>query len=153
MSTENRTLFWCLVVAQAVGSQVIIWTAIPVYRQLLSHDMRGVGTVEIGIVLAAVVIMQAAYWINYGLQPRLEFRRNRVAGHLLQWVGELSYFFPNAFAAVVIFDRLGELEFRPGRVLAFVGVLFAVFCYKKQLDRLGTEICGTEVPAIETAHG
>lgn len=145
MRTENRTLFWCLVIAQTAGSQVIIWTAVPVYRQLLSHDVRGAGVVELGIVLAAVVVMQVAYWLNYRVQPRLEFRQSTLAGHLLQCLGEISYFFPHAFAAVVIFDRLGELEFRPGRILALAGMLFAMFCYKKQLDTLGEEICGAEV--------
>ena len=64
-------------------------------------------------------------------------------GHLFEWLGEISYFFPHALAAVVIFDRLGELEFVPGKLLILAAILFAVFCYKRQLESLGEQLIHT----------
>ena len=61
--------------------------------------------------LAVVVVMQLAYWLGRGLLPRLRFRRNVLVGHVLLWIGEISFFFPNTFAAVIVFDHSGELEF------------------------------------------
>ena len=141
--SRDKMLFWCLLAAQAAGSQVIIWTGLPIYRRLLSHNTEGGGAREFGIGIVAVVVMQTAYWINRRLQARLEFRRNTIAGHLLEWLGEISYFFPHALAAVVIFDRLGELEFVPGKLLILAAILFAVFCYKRQLESLGEQLTHT----------
>ena len=151
-NSRDKILFWCLLAAQAVGSQVIIWTGLPVYHRLLSHDTHGAGAREFGIVLAAVVVMQLGYWINRRLQPRLRFHQNVVGGHLLQWLGEISYFFPHALAAVIIFDRLGELKFVPGKLLALAAILFAVFCYKLQLESLGEEVSNGGNHSTGTLH-
>ena len=139
-NSRDRMIFWCLVAAQAAGSQAIIWTALPVYRRLLSHDTSVGGPKTIAMTLLIVAAMQAAYWFNYRLQPGLQFRQNRFVGHLLECLGELCYFFPSAFAAVVIFDLFGELAFDPVKVFTLAATLFASFCYKKQLESLGNKI-------------
>ena len=135
--TRDRYLFWVLVAVQAAGSQAIIWTGLPVYRRLLSHSTEGAGAWEFAVSLSAVVAMQVAYWINYRLQPRLSFGRHTLAGHLFGWLGEISYFFPHAMAAVIVFDRIHDLDVTVGKMLALAVILFAVYCYKFQLETLG----------------
>ena len=147
--SSNNLLFWCLIAMQAAGSQVILWTGVPVYRRLLSPRTEGASPKEFAVVLAAVVVMQLAYWLDRRLQPRLRFRRNVPLGHVLLWIGEISFLFPNTFAAVIVFDRSEELEFVPWKLLMLAAILFATFCYKHQLATLGEAMIRAEADATE----
>ena len=84
--------------------------------------------------------MQVAHWIAFRLRPRLRFRRNVALGHLLVFIGELSLFFINALAVVILFDRGAELEFVLWKLLLLVAILFAICTYKHQLSKLGESI-------------
>ena len=66
-------------------------------------------------------------------------------GHALLFIGELSLFFINALAVVILFDRSAELEFVLWKVLLLVAILFAICTYKYQLSELGGRIIEGEV--------
>ena len=148
--SRNNLLFWWLLAAQAAGSQVILWAGIPVYQRLLSHGKEVVFSEELALAFVAVVVMQLAYWLDRRLQPRLRFRRNVLLGHVLLCIGELSFFFPGALAAVIVFDRFGELEFVPWKLLMLAVILFAMFCYKHQLETLGEAMIAAEDATEQT---
>ena len=61
-------------------------------------------------------------------------------GHVLVFIGELSLFFINALAVVILFDRGAELELVLWKILLLVAVLFAICTYKYQLGKLGESI-------------
>ena len=92
------------------------------------------------VATGAVIVMQVAHWLAFRLRPRLRFRRNVVLGHVLVFVGELSLFFINALAVVILFDRSAELEFVLWKVVLLVAILFAICTYKYQLSGLGESI-------------
>ena len=138
-ATRNKILFWCLLAAEAAGSQVILWNGIPIYRRLSAGTE---GAVSTNFVWAAIVVivMQVAHWVAFRLRPRLQFRRNVFLGYVLVFIGELSMFFINALAVVILIDRGAELDFVLWKVLVLVALLFAVFTYKYQLSKLGDSI-------------
>lgn len=142
-----RLLFWGLFAVQVAGAVTILWKGLPVYRHLLSAptaDARS-GTLLVGYF--TVVVMQSAYWLSYRLQPQLRFRRHVVLAHILLWLGDLSSFFPTALAALCLFDRLQELEktqFFPERLVLLAGMLFAMYCFKHQLELLAESLNGSE---------
>jgi len=142
-SSRDKITFWCLFAAQAAGAQIVLWVGLPIYRSLLSDRPSGAYAREIAIVIAAVTIMQAAYWYAYHVQPRLRFRRNIVLGHVLLWLGELCFFFPSALAAVILFDRLKEARLVPWKLCVLASMLFAMLCYKHQLETLGETMLET----------
>ena len=72
-------------------------------------------------------------------------------GHALMFIGELSLFFINALAVVILFDRSAELEFVLWKVLLLVAILFAICTYKYQLSELGGSIIeGEPEGAVDT---
>ena len=135
-SSRDRVLFWCFLAAQAAGSQVIIWHGLPIYQRLLSAGTGGAATKDFAVAVSAVIVMQVGHWLAFQLQPRLRFRRNIVLGHVMVCVAELSLFFINALAVVVLFDRMGELQFVFWKLLILLAIIFAVCCYKHQLGTL-----------------
>ena len=139
-SSRDKVRFWCLIAAEAAGSQVILWNGLPIYRQLLSQEPEGASSRAFVSATIVVIIMQAAHWAAFRLWPRLRFRRNVVLGHVLVFIGELSLFFINALAVVVLIDRGAELDFVPWKVLVLVALLFAICTYKYQLSSVGESI-------------
>jgi hypothetical protein len=138
-ATRYKILFWCLLAAEAAGSQVILWNGIPIYRRL-SAGTEGAGSTNFLWAAIVVIVMQVAHWIAFRLRPRLQFRRNVFLGYVLVFIGDLSMFFISALAVVILIDRAAELEFVLWKVLILVALLFAVFTYKYQLSKLGDSI-------------
>ena len=142
--SKDRILFWCLLVAQSAGCQVIIWGGIPVYQRLRSGAPEGASAWEIALALFAVVVMQIAHWLAYPLKQRLQFRHNAFLGQVLVWIGELSLFFAAALTSLILFDRLGELVLMPWKFLLLGAILFAVTCHKQQILSVGEEMISPE---------
>ena len=133
-SSRAQILFWCLIAAEAAGSQTIMWNGIPIYRRLLSPGTEGAGTRDFVLTTTVIIVMQIAHWLAFRLRPQLRLRRNVVLGHVLVFIGELSMFFVSALAVVILFDRGTELGLVLWKVLLLVAVLFAIFTYKYQLS-------------------
>lgn len=55
-------------------------------------------------------------------------------------LGELSLFFINALAVVVLFDRGAEIDVVLWKVFILVAILFAICTYKYQLGKLGDSL-------------
>ena len=145
---RDRILFWCCIAAEGAGSQIILWKGIPIYRRLLSDGAQGGGTADFVWAVVAVLLMQVGHWLAFRLRPRLQFRRNVVLGHVLNYIGELSLFFANALAVVILFDRMGELHLTVWKVIILMAILFAVCCYKHQLAALGDLMIESELKTV-----
>jgi uncharacterized membrane protein YwaF len=98
--------------------------------------------------VVAVLLMQVGHWLAFRLKPRLQFRRNVLLGHVLVFIAELSLFFANALAVVILFDRMGELEFALWKVIILLAILFAICCYKHQLAALGDLMIESEFKTV-----
>ncbi len=138
-ASRNKVLIWCLLAVEAAGSQAILWSGIPIYRRL-STGIEGAGSSNFVWAAMVVIVMQVAHWLAFRLRPQLRFRRNVFLGYVLVFIGELSMFFINALAVVILIDRGAELEFVLLKVLVLVALLFAIFSYKYQLSKLGDSI-------------
>jgi hypothetical protein len=151
-SSRYKILFWCFIAAEAAGSQIIIWDGLPIYRRLLSDGVEGGATKDFVLALSAVVLMQIGHWLAFRLMPHLHFRRNVVLGHVLVCIGELSLFFASALAVVIVFDRFSELDVAPWKLLILAAILFAVCCYKHQLETLAEAMINAPAGAAESDH-
>jgi hypothetical protein len=147
-SSRDRLTFWCCIAFEGVGSQIILWKGIPIYRRLLSDGAQGGGTADFVWAVVAVLLMQVGHWLAFRLKPRLQFRRNVLLGHALVFISELSLFFANALAVVILFDRMGELHLTVWKVIILVAILFAICCYKHQLTALGDLMIESEFKTV-----
>ena len=57
--------------------------------------------------------------------------------HAIQFLGRLSFVFIGGLFGVVFFTRFEQLEFSIWKILFLLAVLFSLFCYTLDLDRLG----------------
>jgi hypothetical protein len=145
-SSRDRVVFWCLLAVQTLGSLALIWDGLPVYQHLESAEQAGATPREFVIAIAAVGVMQAAYWPAHALKQRLHFRlrRNALWGHVLICMGEFSLFFMAALTTVYLFDQYRGLQHPLWKFGVLAAGLFAVSCYKYQLMSLGEIFIGTQ---------
>ena len=131
-----------------MGSQIILWKGVPIYRRLLSDGAQGGGTADFVWAVVAVLLMQVGHWLAFRLKPRLQFRRNVLLGHVLVLIAELSLFFANALAVVILFDRMGELHTTVWKAILLMAILFAICCYKHQLTSVGDLLIDSEFKTV-----
>ncbi len=138
MSEMKRALSWLLLTAETMGALIILWNGVPIHQRLLmgsTANQAGPRVFVLGTV--AVVLIQSAYWIRLRCLPQMRFKRQLVLGHTIQFLGRLSFVFIGGMFSVVLFTRFEELEFSPWKALLLMAVLFSLFCYTLDLDRLG----------------
>jgi hypothetical protein len=142
---RGKVVYLLLLAVQFVSEIVIIWEALPVFRQLLRRPDQIMTTpYNAWTVLAAIAIAQAAYWrrLHWVAIP---FTRPNVAGHhIFLLLGRLNFIFGGGLFSVVVFRHLPEMDFEAGFWLAltrapiFFLVLFTMFCFSLELERLGS---------------
>ena len=139
-ASRDRILFWCLIAAEAAGSQTLIWVGLPIYHRLRSSAGQGATLKEGALALAAVALMQVAHWVAHRLKRGQRFRRNVLLGQLLVCIGELSLLFTAGLATLIVFDRFAELQFALWKPFVLLAILFAATSYKHRLMSLGEKL-------------
>ena len=140
-------LYLTLLLVQTIGVVLIFWFAFPIYRRLLlvpGQQLPIVTEAPLGIVLA-VALAQIAYWYRYRRVPVAVHWHNVVLSHVVAFLGRLSFIFGGALFSLVFFRHLPVAHIVNGwvvggRVTGLIVMLFALYCYAQELDRLGTAL-------------
>ncbi len=144
-------LSWVFFTAESTGALMILWNGVPIHQRLLmGHSAQEADPRVFILGAVAVILIQSAYWIRLRCCPPLRFKRRLVLGHAIQFLGRLSFVFIGGMFSVVFFTRFEDLEFSIWKILFLLVVLFSLFCYTLDLDRLAKAF---SEPAPEPAHG
>ncbi|QOI99312.1 MAG: hypothetical protein HRU70_01925 [Phycisphaeraceae bacterium] len=137
LQTATRR-YWIPLAAQTLGAALLVWKSIPVYREFIEARIPDVPR---GVLYAWAFIgmglVHAAYWPNLRSTPPVGPLPMPVLGHLVQFASRLGLVFVGAFFSVVFLIHYHRLDLDLERRLMALLVLFAFFCYSKELDRLG----------------
>lgn len=134
----GRWLYPLLLAMQTIGVVVVYWNGLPLYRELVgdpsAYPHRGETRAW---ALTAIVLIQAGYWLRYWLRPALPRIFNALLGHLVQFVARLAFTLATAiFSFVFITQKLGS-QMPVARHVLTLTVLFSLFLYMQELQRLG----------------
>ena len=130
-------LAWLLFTAESAGALMILWNGVPIHQRLLvGHTTQQADPRVFVLGAVAVILIQSAYWIRLRYFPPPRCNRRLVLGHAIQFLGRLSFVFIGGMFSVVFFTRFDELEFSIWKILFLLVVLFSLFCYTLDLDRL-----------------
>lgn len=145
---DTRTVYLMLLAVQIIGAMFLIATVLPDFRQLALYPgqqlpyMRG----DDFALIVALVIMQVAYWVRLQRVPIPFHGSSVIMGHIFLFLGRLSFIFGGALFAVVFFRHFPELGptadalLMARRGLFLAGMLFALFCFTLELERLGAAL-------------
>lgn len=130
-----------LVLIQAVGFGIVMASGVPIYRQMAADFSKH--QPQPGILwwaAAGVTLIQSAYWLRVRLQPPMPRRGGVVLGHLVMFLGRLSFILASSTFSLMIFTRFEELSLPAHRILMLVALLFSMFCFSLELERLGRSL-------------
>jgi hypothetical protein len=141
-----------LLLLQTAAELAILWGALPAYRQIMlnpQHDAFSALSSNMGT-LAAVAILQCAYWYRFFKVPVPKFKPKVVASHLARFVARLSFIFGGGLFAVVFFRHLPEAEYLPTyadlivRGIVLFLILFSLFCCTLEWERFARALNDTD---------
>jgi hypothetical protein len=131
------------VAVQTVGFGIVMANSAPIYRQMAGDFSKH--QPQPGILwwaVAAVILIQTAYWLRVRLQPALPRGGNVVLAHLVLFIGRLSFILGSSTFTVMFLVRFAELSLPPQRVLMVLALLFSMFCFTLELEQLGRALNG-----------
>jgi hypothetical protein len=131
-------LYWILFLGQTIGDVTILSHLIPIFRRLVTSGLDEKPSTKI-LVLATlgVIIMQVCYWLDQYWFATLRLGYNPVLGHLILFLSRLNFIFAGAVFSAVYLVRFNELDISFWGLLILSIVLFSIFCYTLELERIG----------------
>jgi hypothetical protein len=128
---------------QTAGATILLWTGVPLYRGILadaaSHKAQ-LGTLVWS--LSAIVLMQMGYWLGRRLPPLRPIFTNALLGLVISFLARMVFVVASSIFGLVFITRSPGLQIPTLRYLVILVGLFSLFCYMKELERLGAALVG-----------
>ncbi|MGO4567649.1 hypothetical protein AB4Z52_21970 [Rhizobium sp. 2YAF20] len=145
---RERITYFILLAIQTLAVGFLLWIVFPIFYSVITHfgeqqDIRP--SRQLGA-FAGTLLLQTCYWARVRwvtVQPPCH---NTFIAHLVFFAARLSFVFGGAFFSAIFFRHLPELGALPPfgealiRAVSIVIILFGLFCYSLELDRLGKAI-------------
>jgi hypothetical protein len=84
-----------------------------------------------------VIIIQVCYWLGQHWFVTLRLGHNSFLGHLTLFLSRLNFIFAGPVFSAVYLVRFNELDISVFGFVFLSSVLFSIFCYTLELERLG----------------
>ena len=137
-SARGRWKYFTLFGMQTIGAFVLYWTALQLYRQVLadpgSHEAHPWTMVW---ALSSIALMQVAYWVSYQVRPPLPQFTNALIGHAGLFLARIGFVLPTSVFGFVFVAQRPEFEISAFEYLVLLLGLFSLYCYVRELERLG----------------
>ncbi|HLH52890.1 MAG TPA: hypothetical protein VKY92_04670 [Verrucomicrobiae bacterium] len=134
MSYQGYLLF----AMETAGAAIILRVGVPIYRQILLDVSSHVPRVQtIGWATLAIVLIQSGYWGRLLFPSASPRGKHIVLAHAVLFLARLSFIFGASIFSMTFFLRFDELHLTPLRLGILMAVLFSLFCYTQELERLG----------------
>jgi hypothetical protein len=131
-------LYWILFLGQTIGNATILSHVIPLSRRLVTSRLYENAPPNV-LVFGALgaTIIQVCYWLDHYWFATLQLGYNALLGHVILFLSRLNFIFASAVFSAVYLVRFNELEIPPWKFVLLFTVLFSIFCYTLELERLG----------------
>ncbi len=128
-----------LLTLEVAGAIIILWHGVPIYRSLLQGTfVKGADLAVVAWAVVGSLLIQVPYWISTLKVFRLLSVPHHIfASHAVLFLARLNFVFVSGLFSAVVIVRAADLEFVPWRAALLGGVLFSMFCFSIELERLG----------------
>jgi hypothetical protein len=146
--SQNALVYPLLLVAQSASAFFLFCQVFPIFRSVVTN-LGARQDIELStqiIIVIAAIILHACYWARLRWVDIEAPFHSVLVGHGLLFASRLNFLFSGAFFSAVFFRHLPELASLPPfgealvQALSIAAVLFGLFCYSLELERLGKAI-------------
>jgi hypothetical protein len=141
-------LYSILLAIEVAGAVTILWHGVPIYRSLLEKTfVDQVEGVVVGWAIAGIVLIQGPYWLStFKVFPALAVSPHIFTGHALAFLSRLNFVFVSGLFASLVYARGPDIEFVAWRAIMLAAVLFSMFCFSLELERLAKLFLKADYP-------
>jgi hypothetical protein len=141
---SGGAIYAMLLAGQTVAASALFWIVFPWFRHVVTHigEENQLTLSQHFAIMTFAALLHGFYWARLRWVPVVAPCQNVVLAHLCSFASRVSFFFGGALFSTLFFRHLPELEALPsfGRLalnlFEIATVLFALFCYSQDLDRL-----------------
>jgi hypothetical protein len=141
-----------LLAAQTAAAAILFWMVFPIFYSLVTHlgERQTLDFSRQVAIVGSAALLHCFYWTRLRWVTVAPPFHSVFVAHLLFFASRVSFFFGGALFSAIFFRHLPELDVFPPlgqavvKTLYVAGVLFGLFCYSLELDRLGKAV--EEVP-------
>jgi len=143
MSNPGLRRYGVLLAAQTACAAVMLVNIHAGFRILIENlgTPNASSPASIIPLLVAAALGQACYWYRLRNVPIPTHYRNMALGHLLAFASRLGFIFGGALFSVYFLRHAPALALNPLDIVwrggLLIAVLFALYCYTLELERLG----------------
>lgn len=142
---EERWLYPLLFGVQTLGAAIVLWNAVPHYREILTDpSAHHAESWTLVWSLSASLLMQIGYWIQYRVRPQLPQFSIALIGHVLQFASRMGFVLATSIFGFVFITHKPEFHMPAFRYAVTVVALFSVYCYTQELTRFGKAFINNE---------
>jgi hypothetical protein len=143
--TSNNIRYVLLMVVETAAAMFLFLTIFPIFRQVITRlgEPQDISSYQQSAVVCGALVLQACYWVRFRWVAIPTPFRNALLRHLFLFASRVSFFFGGALFSVLFFRHVPELDQSPSvvqgavRALEVLLVLFSLFCYSLEIERLG----------------
>lgn len=123
--------------AELFAMSLILWDGVPIFRGIV--NFRHSATLRDDVILFfAALTIQITYWHTLRRAPPFPLPKWQFAGHIILFLSRLSFIFVSAVFSFAVYRYWDTFEFSPYRFLLMILILFAVFCFSRHLEAIGS---------------
>jgi hypothetical protein len=130
---------------QTIGAVILLWNAVPLYQQILADPAaHEAGTEHLVWALSSIVLMQVGYWISDRVRPPLPQFTNALVGHITLFLARMSFVFATSVFGFLFIMQKPGFHIPTFRYVVTLLGLFSLYCYTRELERLGSAFLSQE---------
>lgn len=145
---QNAIAYVSLLAVQTLAVAFLLWMVFPIFYSVVTHlgERQQIHLKSIFAILTGAVIQQACYWSRMQWVTVCAPLQSAFIAHLISFAARLSFLFGGVFFSTIFFRHLPETGSLPpvGQAtlmgLSILMVLFGLFCYSAELERLAKAI-------------
>jgi hypothetical protein len=134
---RRASAYWGCALTEVVGAVMILWHGVPIYRALLEGEASRMPARTLLWAALGTILIQGAYVIRWRLVAIPRFGSHMIVGHVVMFLGRLNFVFVSGVFSAIFIIRFHQLQFSLWRAVVLFAVLFAMFCFSLELERLG----------------
>lgn len=144
ISINNGLVYATLLGGQTAAAALLFWMVFPVFYNVVTHlgEPQHLDLSRHAAIAFCTALLHFCYWMRLKWVPVKAPFHSVMVSHLFSFASRISFFFGGALFSTIFFRHLPELDVFPpigqaiARGLYVMTVLFALFCYSLDLERL-----------------
>ncbi|WP_246754691.1 hypothetical protein, partial [Rhizobium lusitanum] len=124
------------------------WIVFPIFSSMVANlgERQEIPVSSLIAVLSGTVVLQASYWARIRWVAVCPPCQSIFVAHVVSFAARLTFLFGGVFFSTIFFRHLPEASSLPPlgqavlRGVSIVMVLFGLFCYSTELERLAKAV-------------